>query len=431
MVRNSVRGVDLPKSKILTRQVITWALYDWANSAFALSVLAVLFPLVLGNYWGVGDGGVSATIRLGWITFAASTIVFLLAPILGTIADTGGYRKRFLLLFAIVGAVSTAALGFIGKGDWPIALGLYLIASIGFYSSVVFYDSLLIDVTEPRNYSFVSTLGYSVGYLGGAALLALHLWMLKVPQTFGLEDATEAFSYAFVSVGVWWLVFLLPLIFSVTERHSSIEVTDHAIRAAYAELKSTVHKISQYRNVTVFLAGYWLYIGGVFTVIFMAVNYGQRLGFEDSDLVMALLIANFVGFPATLIYGLLAHRFGAKKGLYFALFAYVGACLWAIQMTDVREFYIMSIVIGMVQGGVQGLSRSVYATLIPADQPGEFFGFYSMTTKFAHILGPAMVAIAAMLSDDPKWVLLALMPMFLAGALLLALVRMPPEDPAT
>ena len=420
----------MPKSKILTRQVITWALYDWANSAFALSVLAVLFPLVLGNYWGVDDGGVTATIRLGWITFSASVIVVLIAPVLGTIADTGGYRKRFLLLFAITGAVATAGLGFVGQGDWPLALGLYLIASVGFYSSVVFYDSLLIDVTEPRNYSFVSTLGFSVGYLGGAALLALHLWMLKSPQTFGLENASEAFSYAFISVGVWWLVFLLPLIFFVSERHSSIEVTDHAIRAAYAELKSTVHKISQYRNVTIFLGGYWLYIGGVFTVIFMAVNYGQRLGFEDSDLVLALLIANFVGFPATLVYGLLAHRFGAKKGLYFALFAYVGACLWAIQMTDVREFYIMSIVIGLVQGGVQGLSRSVYATLIPSDQPGEFFGFYSMTTKFAHVLGPAMVAIAAMLSDDPKWVLLTLMPMFLAGALLLSLVRMPSNSVA-
>jgi len=418
----------LPKSKILTKQVITWALYDWANSAFALSVLAVLFPLVLGNHWGVDDGGVSATIRLGWITFSASVIVFLIAPVLGTIADTGGYRKRFLLLFAIIGAVATAGLGFVGQGGWPLALGLYLIASVGFYSSVVFYDSLLIDVTEPRNYSFVSTLGFSVGYLGGAALLALHLWMLKSPQTFGLENTTEAFSYAFISVGLWWLIFLLPLIFFVSERHSSIEVTDHAIRAAYAELKSTVHKISQYRNVMIFLVGYWLYIGGVFTVIFMAVNYGQRLGFEDSDLVLALLIANFVGFPATLAYGLLAHRFGAKKGLYFALFAYVGACLWAIQMTDVREFYIMSIVIGLVQGGVQGLSRSVYASLIPADQPGEFFGFYSMTTKFAHVLGPAMVAIAAMLSDDPKWVLLALMPMFLAGALLLSLVRIPLVD---
>ncbi len=419
----------MPKSKIITKKVITWALYDWANSAFALSVLAVLFPLVLGNYWGADDGGSATTIRLGWITFAASLIVFLLAPVLGTIADTGGYRKRFLLLFAITGAVMTMGLGFVGQGDWPLALGLYLVASVGFYGSTAFYDSLLIDVTEPRNYSFVSTLGFSVGYLGGAALLAIHLWMLKSPQTFGLENAAEAFSYAFFSVGIWWLLFLLPLLIFVPERHSSIEVTSHPIRAAYEELKSTVQKISQYRNVMIFLGGYWLYIGGVFTVIFMAANYGQRLGFADNDLVMALLIANIVGFPATLIYGFFAHRLGAKKGLYVALLAYVGACFWGIQMTEVREFYIMAVIIGMVQGGVQGLSRSVYAALIPADQPGEFFGFYSMTTKFAHVLGPAMVAIAAMLSDDPKWVLLALMPMFLAGALLLALVRIPATEP--
>ncbi len=418
----------MPKSKILTKQVITWALYDWANSAFALSVLAALFPIVLGNFWGVDDTGSSTTVRLSVVTLAASMIVLLSAPVLGTIADAGGYRKRFLLIFAVVGAVATAGLGLVGKGDWPLALGLYLVASVGFYSSIVFYDSLLVDVTEPRNYSFVSTLGFSVGYLGGATLLALHVWMLKSPQTFGLENTAEAFSYAFISVGVWWLIFLLPLIFSVPERHSSIEVSDHTIRAAYAELKSTVKKISQYRNVVIFLGGYWLYIGGVFTVIFMAANYGQRLGFDGTDLVKALLIANFVGFPATIVFGLLAHRFGAKKGLYFGLFAYVGACLWAIQMTEVREFYIMSIIIGLVQGGVQGLSRSVYASLIPADQPGEFFGFYSMTTKFAHVLGPAMVATAALLSDDPKWVLLALMPLFLAGALLLSLVRMP-NDP--
>jgi UMF1 family MFS transporter len=388
----------------------------------------VLFPLVLGNFWGAGDGGAASTLRLSSVTFAASLIVLLLSPILGTIADAGGYRKRFLLIFAIAGALATAGLGLVGQGDWPTALALYLVASLGYYGSIVFYDSLLIDVTETRNYSFVSTLGFSVGYLGGAVLLALHLWMLKSPQSFGLENATEAFSYAFVSVGIWWLLFLLPLLFFVTEKHSSIEVTSHPIRAAYEELKATIRSISQYRNVMIFLGGYWLYVGGVFTVIFMAANYGQRLGFEDSDLVLALLIANFVGFPATLVYGFLAHRYGAKKGLYVALVAYVGACLWGIQMTNINEFYIMAVVIGMVQGGAQGLSRSVYATLIPADQPGEFFGFYSMTTKFAHVLGPAMVAVAAMLSDDPKWVLLALMPLFLAGAFLLALVRMPPAE---
>jgi len=181
--------------------------------------------------------------------------------------------------------------------------------------------------------------------------------------------------------------------------------------------------VGQYRNVVVFLASYWLYIGGVFTVIFMAVNYGQRLGFEDKDLVMALLITNFIGFPATFVYGLVGHRFGPKSGIYFALLVYISMSFWAIFMTDIKQFYVMAIIIGMVQGGVQGLSRSLYASLIPAQQPGEFFGFYNMVTKLAHVLGPAMVAIAATLSDDPKWVLLALTPLFLAGAFLLTIVR--------
>ena len=408
---------------ILNRRVIAWALYDWANSAFALSVLAVLFPLVLGNFWSIGDDGATVTARLGWITFAASVIVCITAPLFGTIADAGGYRKRFLFVLAAIGASMTAALGLIGEGEWPLALGIYMFASFGYYSSTVFYDSLLIDVCEPRYFSFVSSLGFSLGYLGGAVLLALHLWMLSSPATFGFDNTTEVFSFAFVSVGAWWIIFLVPLLYFVSERHSPLEVSSGAVRAAYAELTATMRKVGQYRNVVVFLTAYWLYIGGVFTVIFMAVNYGQRLGFEDKDLVMALLITNFIGFPATLLYGLVAHRVGPKSGIYFALLVYIGMSVWAIFMKDVEQFFVMAIIIGTVQGGVQGLSRSLYASLIPPEQPGEFFGFYNMVTKFAHVLGPAMVAIAAMLSDDPKWVLLTLMPLFLAGGFLLTIVR--------
>jgi len=410
----------------LNRKTIAWALYDWANSAFALSVLAVLFPLVLRNHWSAVGSGADVTARLAWITFAASVVVCITAPLFGTIADAGGYRKRFLFFLALLGAVSTAALGFVGAGDWQLALGMYLLASVGYYSSTVFYDSLLIDVAEPRYYSFVSTLGFSLGYLGGALLLALHLWMLKSPATFGLEDTTAAFSMAFVSVGAWWLIFLVPLLFFVHERHSAIEVRSGAVRAAYRELQSTLREVRKYRNAAIFLAAYWLYVGGVFTIIVMAVDYGKRLGFADQDLVFALLVTNFAGFPATLLYGLAAQRFGPKKGIYFALAVYIGACMWGVVMTTFEEFMIMAIIIGCVQGGVQGLSRSLYASLIPPDQPGEFFGFYNMTTKFAHVLGPAMVAVTAMLSDNPKWVLLVLIPLFFAGAFLLAFVR---EEP--
>ena len=411
------------RTGFITKKVFAWALYDWANSAFALSVLAVLFPVFNQTFWNVGSADADATARLAWITAAASAIVCVTAPVFGTIADAGGYRKRFLSVLAVIGAIMTAALGLVGEGNWPLALAFYLVASIGFYSSTVFYDSLLIDVTEPRYYSLVSTLGFSLGYLGGAALLALHTWMIASPATFGLENASQAIRWAFVSVGAWWIIFLVPIIMAVPEHRSAVAVSRGVVRAAYQELRSTILHIGAYRNVVIFLIAYWLYVGGVFTVIFMAVDYGQRLGFSQQDLVMALMITNFVGFPATLAYGYFGHRAGPKRAIYVAILVYLGMCTWAIYMKEVWQFYVMAIIIGCVQGGVQGLSRSLYAALIPPEQPGEFFGFYNMTTKFAHVLGPVLVGIAATLSDEPKWVLLSLMPLFIGGATLLGVVR--------
>jgi UMF1 family MFS transporter len=241
---------------IVDRKVFAWAMYDWANSAFALSVLAVLFPLFLGSYWSVGDDGSSVTARLAWITAGASAIVSVLAPVFGTIADAGGYRKRFLLFLALLGASMTAALGLVGEGDWPWALVVYLIASIGFYSSTVFYDSLIIDVTEPGNYKFVSAFGFSLGYLGGAILLALHVWMLTSPETFGFASSVDAMKFAFVSVGIWWAVFLIPLIVFVPESKRAAIAAGGAVIAAYKELKATFTRIRRYRNISLFLLAY-------------------------------------------------------------------------------------------------------------------------------------------------------------------------------
>ena len=406
---------------LITKKVFSWALYDWANSAFALSVMAVLFPLALGSYWN--SNHVTSTFNLGWVTFASSLVVFLSAPVLGVLADKGGYRRQFLFILSMIGALATIGLGLISQDDLIIALCFYLIASVGFYSSIIFYDSLLVDVTKPKNFSFVSNFGYSLGYLGGAILLSLHLWMFNSPQTFGLVSAKDVFSFAFISVGIWWMFFLLPAIFFIPETCKSKDLSNNSIRSAYKKLKLTLEKIKQYRNILIFLAAYWLYIGGVNTVIFMAVNFGQRLGFNDNDLVLALLISNFIGFPATFLYGLIAHYLGAKKGLYLALFAYIGVCLWAIQMTEIKEFYILSFIIGVFQGASQGLSRSIYATIIPISNSGEFFGFYSMVTKFANVIGPALVAIAATISNDPEWVLISLIPMFIIGCFILSFVK--------
>lgn len=411
------------RSSIFNRQVVAWALYDWGNSAFALSVLAVLFPLFLGSYWSIGDEGSMVTARLALVTLCASIVVSLLAPVLGAIADSGGFRKRFLFVFALLGAVTTAGLSLIAEGGWPWALALFMLASIGYYSANVFYDSLIIDVSNPRYYSLVSSLGFAMGYFGGASLLAFHVWILRAPETFGFTDTEQVVKFAFVSVGIWWIVFLMPLMMIVHEGKSSATVAGGTVRAAYRALMNTFREIRKYRNVLLFLIAYWLYIDGVFTVIFMAVNFGQRLGFSSTDLVTALLITNFAGFPATLAYGALGHRFGEKNAIYLGLAVYIGVACWAVFLDDVRQFYAMAIAIGLVQGGVQGMSRALYASLIPPGKSGEFFGFYNMLTKFAHILGPFLVFVVALLSDEPKFILAALLPLFIVGALVLTGVK--------
>jgi len=280
----------------------------------------------------------------------------------------------------VVGAVTTASLSLVGEGAWPAALLLFSIASVGYYSANVFYDSLIIDVSKPQHYSLVSSLGFSLGYFGGASLLGLFVWMLKSPPAFGFDDSVGVVKFAFVSVGAWWLIFLVPLMLVVRENKAPAAAAGSTIRAAYLALAETFRQIRQYRNVFVFLVAYWLYIGGLFAVIFMAVNFGQRLGFSETDLVLALLITNFVGFPATLAYGYLGHHIGPKRAIYVGLAVYIGVAVYASRLEDVSQFYAMAITIGLVQGGVQGMSRSLYASLIPADQAGEFFGFLSSIT---------------------------------------------------
>ena len=407
----------------LNKRTVAWALYDCGNSAFALSALAVLFPLFLGSYWSAGDDGSLVTARLTWTNAAASLVVFLAAPVLGTLADTGGYRKRFLLGLAFLGAAAAAGLGLVGEGGWPWALALFFVSSIGFYSANVFYDSLLVDVTEPKYYSLVSALGYSLGYFGSALLLGAQLAILTAPNTFGFASANDAVGVTFVSIGIWWLVFLVPLMTVVRESQSPGQ--SGALAAAYAALRMTIRNLRNYRPAVLFLAAYTLYVAGVFTVIIMAVNFGQRLGFGQQDLVLALLITNFAGFPATLAYGAVGHKIGPKRAIYIGLAVYIGVACWAVFLEDVKQFYIMAVMIGSVQGGVQGMSRSLFASLIPAEQSGEFFGFYNMLTKFAHVIGPMVVGIGALLSSDPRFILAALLPLFLAGAAVLSRVADP------
>lgn len=406
----------------LTRPILAWALYDWGNSAFATTVIAGFFPLFFKQYWASGLDSGESTFYLGVGNALASLTIVLLAPLLGAIADSWGARKRFLLFFTFIGLLMCLLLSLVGEGQWQWALLLFVVGSIGFSGSISFYDSLLVFVTEPSRFDRVSALGYACGYLGGGLLFALNVWMTLSPATFGLADASEAVQLSFLLVALWWGGFTLPLALYVTERDGHDQRAGAAIMGGIRQLVATFHAIRRLRVVMLFLCSYWLYIDGVDTIVRMAVDYGLALGFSSSSLITALLITQFVGFPAALLFGRLGERFGPKSGIFVAIAVYIMVVIFASQMEQEGEFYALAVAIGLVQGGIQSLSRSLYARLIPADKSAEFFGFYNMLGKFAAVLGPLLVGGVSMASGDPRLSMLSLLLLFGLGALLLTRV---------
>ncbi|MEL7539016.1 MAG: MFS transporter [Pseudomonadota bacterium] len=415
--------------RVLTRRpVVAWALYDWANSAFALTVLAVLFPVFLNDYWSQGASGATVTARLAFVNGTASVVVALLAPLLGAIADRGGTRKRFLAFFALLGIVMTGGLAFVAAGQWPIALALYVAASVGFYGGNVFYDALMLNVARPGEFERVSAFGFALGYGGSALLLALNTWMILSYETFGLASSSDAVKIAFALVAIWWLVFSLPVMLMVDEERGDALPLAQAARAGYRQLIDTFHELRRYRAAFLFIVAFWLYIDAVHTVIQLAVNFGQRLGFATDALITALLVTNFAGLPATLFFGWLGNRIGARPVIYIGLAVYIAVSLFAVVLETLTQFYIMAIAIGCVQGAVQGMSRAFFAQLVPPARSAQFFGFYNMIGKFAAVIGPYLVGLVALASDNPRLSIAVLLPLFVSGAWLLSRVPVEPRQ---
>lgn len=404
------------------RQILAWSLYDWGNSAFATTVMAGFFPVFFKQYWSAGVEGIESTFHLGLANSLASLVIVLLAPILGAIADSSSRRKRFLVFFAFLGVCMTALLPLVGQGQWQWAVLFYVMATIGFSGSVTFYDSLIVFVTGPSRYDMVSALGFAMGYLGGGLLFAVNVWMTLDPALFGLADAADAVKLSFMMVALWWALFTVPLVLWVTEPAGAGPGYIAAIRGGLSQLRETFRAIRALRVVFLFLLGYWCYIDGVDTIVRMAVDYGLSLGFSSDSLIVALLITQFVGFPAAVAFGYLGNRLGPKNGIYIAIAAYVVIVLWAAGMDSEGEFYGLAIAIGLVQGGIQSLSRSLYARIIPADKSAEFFGFYNMLGKFAAVIGPVMVGAAGMASGSPRIGILTLLLLFGLGAFFLSRV---------
>ena len=408
------------------RQIVSWALYDWGNSAFALVIMAGFFPVFFKQYWSTGAHVTQSSFYLGIANSSASLVIVILAPLLGAIADQGGGKKRFLLFFTLLGATMTAMLYGIEQGAWPVAMGIYILATIGFSGGLIFYDALIVDVAPRQQLDFVSGLGYACGYLGGGLLFAFNILMTLNPGWFGLADASEAVRWSFLMVAVWWVLFSIPLFLFVKEPKpagTAYEKPVATLRRAIRQLSGTFREIRRLRVVFLFLLSYWLYIDGVDTIIKMAVDYGMALGFDSNSLIMALLITQFVAFPAAIAFGILGKRLGAKTGIYIAIAVYLVVVVWASRMEREWEFYAMAVTIGLVQGGIQSLSRSFYARIIPADKAGEFFGFYNMLGRFAAIFGPLLMGWVSIITGNPRLSILAIAVLFVLGLFLLLLVN--------
>lgn len=419
---------DIPHSIAPThpnrkRTVWSWALYDAGNSAFATIVIAGFFPICFKTLWSGGADAALTTARLGIANTIAACLLVVIAPVLGTFADAACSRKRMLGIFTLLGIAASASLAMVPRDSWAAAATVYIVGLVGFSGGMVFYDALLPGLAPRHLLDRVSALGYALGYISGGVLLGGCVLLTLNPQRFGMDSET-AVRTVFVLTALWWLIFALPLFLNVPEpRNAQSRQIGRSIKQGLKELAVTIRAVRAHRQIWLFLLAYWCYIDGVHTVIRMAVDYGMALGFSSSDLIVALLITQFIGFPCALVFGRLGTHWDTKKALLLSIGAYCVIVLWGMRMQNVREFFALAALVGVFQGGIQSLSRSFYARMIPEKQPGQFFGFFNMVGKWATILGPALMGLVTLATGSHRIGIASLLVFFIAGGLLLTNVK--------
>ena len=405
----------------LSKEAWRWAFYDWANSAFATTVMAGFFPIFFKSYWAADLTDAESTFVIGSANSIVGLLIAISAPIMGAFADAGNTKKKLLVTFALLGIVSTGYLFFIPESSWKFAITFYAIGVIGFSGGNIFYDALLVSVANDNERNRVSSLGFSLGYLGGGMLFLLNVLMFSFPSFFGLNSQIEAVLWSFLSVAIWWSIFTIPLLTGVKEPQVSregkgfLEISTDAFKSLY----QTARTIKQYKSAVIFLLAYFLYMDGVDTIIRMATSYGSDIGLSAQSMIGALLLTQFIGFPATLVFGRYSDKFGHKQTLSFAILIYIGVVLFSSQMDSAIEFFIMASIIGLVQGGVQAISRSYFSSLIPANKAAEFFGFYNFIGKSSVFIGAFMVSGIALVTNSPSLGILSLLLLFIPGLILL------------
>jgi UMF1 family MFS transporter len=409
--------------------------HDWANSAFATTVVAAVFPIYYESTIGGGLSGNLASVYFGYTTAVGMAIVAVSSPVLGAIADHYRAKKKLLGAFVSLGVLATAGLFTTGPGDVLLASALFVLANVGFVGANVFYDSLLGHV-EDADPNRLSTAGYALGYVGGGLLLVVNLaWILR-PTTFGLPNAAVATRVALLSVAVWWALFSIPLFRSVPEPQPegrvAADLDAGPVRTGFGRLRRTLGDVRENRDLLLFLVAFLLYADGIGTIIRMASVYGSEIGIDQNGIIGALVLVQFLGVPFAFLFGSLPDRslslrgrrlsMSTKRALYLGLGVYTLISIGGFFMSKTWHFWVLAIAVATVQGGTQALSRSLYSTLVPANQSSEFFSFFSISSKFAGIAGPALFAFVGQLTGSSRFSIVALVVFFVGGAAVLSQV---------
>ncbi len=408
-----------------------WAWYDWANSAFMLTVLTI-YPIYFATVAASHLDETVATRRHAWVLAIAAGAIAVIAPLLGALADYLGIKKRLLGTFLAIGATATAALWFVQRGDWLQGAIIFAIAHFGAQGSIVFYESLLPHIArDETEMDRVSTSAYAVGYFGSSLLLAFQIAWTRWPDAFGLpggegDPSTVPVRLAFVSVAVWWVLFSIPLFRRVAEPPRRIEPDEvpgaNPLRVSIQRLRETFGEIRRYRNTVLMLVAFLVYNDGIGTIIKMGTIYGAELGIDTTVMIVAVLAIQVVGVPFAFLFGALAGVIGPKRSILLGLTVYVGIASFAYFMSTATHFVILAVLVGLVQGGTQALSRSLFASMIPRHKSSEFFGFFAVLEKFSGVAGPLFFAIASQTTGSSRQAILTVIVFFVAGGILLSRV---------
>ena len=414
--------MNTSSQKTFTKTVKSWIAYDAGNSAFATTVVAAFFPIFYLEFWASTMPKVEASIYLNWTLVICNTLILLSGPVIGAYTDINRSTKSAPNIFTIIGALFVGSLFFIDVGSWLYALIFFGIANYCFCVAQIPYDKILTKITTPNNFSIISNQGYAWGYFGGGALFLLNALMSIYPSSFGLDSQAEAIRISFLMVSIWWLLFLIPLFLNFketkTEQHS-ISVFSSSFKNIFNTLKS----VYQYKNAFLFLIAFFLFIDGAHTVIYLASTFALNLGLETSSIIQALILVQFVAFPATLLWGYVANKYGDKLVLYITIASYICIIVYSTTLSSAFEFYLLAAWVGFVQGGIQGSSRGMFGKLIPKEKAGEFFGLYNVMGRAGAILGPLLVGTLLTLYGNVRIALLPIAVLFIIGGLLLTRVK--------